>query len=96
MAKKLGTDKHPLILRVQTQQQAYQVVAKCNEHGLKFILGIEPDKPVDVSDLERALDPSLPATSTKAGHLPAVSTKVGRNEPCPCGSGKKYKHCCGA
>ena len=22
--------------------------------------------------------------------------KVGRNEPCPCGSGKKYKHCCGA
>ncbi|MGE5568061.1 MAG: preprotein translocase subunit SecA [Rhodospirillales bacterium] len=24
------------------------------------------------------------------------STKVGRNEPCPCGSGKKYKKCCGA
>ena len=23
------------------------------------------------------------------------STKIGRNEPCPCGSGKKYKHCCG-
>lgn len=20
--------------------------------------------------------------------------KIGRNEPCPCGSGKKYKHCC--
>ncbi|MDH3560983.1 MAG: SEC-C metal-binding domain-containing protein, partial [Gammaproteobacteria bacterium] len=20
--------------------------------------------------------------------------KVGRNDPCPCGSGKKYKHCC--
>jgi len=25
----------------------------------------------------------------------AVSDKVGRNEPCPCGSGKKYKSCCG-
>jgi uncharacterized protein len=24
-----------------------------------------------------------------------VSPKVGRNDPCPCGSGKKYKHCCG-
>jgi SEC-C motif-containing protein len=23
------------------------------------------------------------------------SRKIGRNEPCPCGSGKKYKHCCG-
>ena len=22
--------------------------------------------------------------------------KVGRNDPCPCGSGKKYKNCCGA
>lgn len=25
----------------------------------------------------------------------AVSTKTGRNDPCPCGSGKKYKKCCG-
>ena len=24
------------------------------------------------------------------------SNKVGRNDPCPCGSGKKYKNCCGA
>ena len=24
-----------------------------------------------------------------------VTTKVGRNEPCPCGSGKKFKNCCG-
>jgi hypothetical protein len=27
---------------------------------------------------------------------PAVPSKVGRNDPCPCGSGKKYKKCCGA
>jgi uncharacterized protein len=27
---------------------------------------------------------------------PAVSTKIGRNEPCPCGSGRKFKKCCGA
>ena len=26
---------------------------------------------------------------------PRKVQKVGRNEPCPCGSGKKYKHCCG-
>ena len=26
---------------------------------------------------------------------PAILGKVGRNEPCPCGSGKKYKKCCG-
>lgn len=27
---------------------------------------------------------------------PVRSTKVGRNEPCPCGSGKKFKKCCGS
>ena len=27
---------------------------------------------------------------------PKRSAKVGRNDPCPCGSGKKYKNCCGA
>ena len=27
---------------------------------------------------------------------PAAASKVGRNDPCPCGSGKKYKKCCGA
>ena len=26
----------------------------------------------------------------------AFGRKVGRNEPCPCGSGRKYKRCCGA
>ena len=32
----------------------------------------------------------------EAGHSPAISDdKVGRNQPCPCGSGKKYKHCHG-
>lgn len=27
--------------------------------------------------------------------VPAPSAKIGRNDPCPCGSGKKYKKCCG-
>ena len=31
------------------------------------------------------------ATSTPRQRTP----KVGRNDPCPCGSGKKYKRCCG-
>jgi uncharacterized protein len=34
--------------------------------------------------------------SALPGHRPARSVKVGRNETCPCGSGKKYKKCCGS
>jgi len=26
---------------------------------------------------------------------PIIASKIGRNEPCPCGSGAKYKKCCG-
>lgn len=31
----------------------------------------------------------------EAATKPATSQKIGRNEACPCGSGKKYKKCCG-
>lgn len=34
--------------------------------------------------------------ATRTVVAPRRVTKVGRNDPCPCGSGKKYKRCCGA
>lgn len=39
----------------------------------------------------------MPKESKEVTHTPVVNTdpKVGRNDPCPCGSGKKYKNCCG-
>ena len=33
--------------------------------------------------------------STPKPEQPKITQKVGRNDPCPCGSGKKYKNCCG-
>jgi len=36
---------------------------------------------------------SLASDPAAHGHL---SSSIGRNEPCPCGSGRKYKRCCGA
>ena len=38
---------------------------------------------------------NAPARAAKAETFVRSGRKVGRNEPCPCGSGKKYKHCCG-
>ena len=37
------------------------------------------------------------APTGEINHTPIVNTepKIGRNDPCPCGSGKKYKNCCG-
>ncbi len=33
--------------------------------------------------------------STPKEETPVITQKVGRNDPCPCGSGKKFKNCCG-
>ena len=43
---------------------------------------------------ERKMFTNKDDTLTK-GPQRRESAKVGRNDPCPCGSGKKYKHCCG-
>ena len=37
----------------------------------------------------------VPMRGAESGTLRRESPKVGRNDPCPCGSGKKYKKCCG-
>jgi SWIM/SEC-C metal-binding protein len=83
---KIGTEKRPIIVRVQTEQRGLYVAEQCAKHGWHYIIGLEPDKPEDISDLERALHPTAPVKTEK----------VSRNDPCPCGSGKKYKKCCGA
>ncbi len=42
------------------------------------------------------LDRLAPDGGVKRPALKRAAEKVGRNDPCPCGSGKKYKKCCGA
>jgi SWIM/SEC-C metal-binding protein len=82
---KLGSDKRPAVARVKTHERSQEIMDLCNEHGWKVIVGIEPDKPENISDVERLVNPQKP--------LVAIS-KVGRNDPCPCGSGLKHKKCC--
>lgn len=83
---KLGSQKNPLILRVADESKIDSIAAICHENGWQFILGYEPDEEEDITDLERKLHPP-------ARHK---ASKVGRNEPCICGSGKKFKKCCGS
>jgi SWIM/SEC-C metal-binding protein len=81
----IGTRKQPAIVRVQTEDQAQRVLEFCQENEIVVVVGLEPNKAEDLSDIERALLAREPART-----LP----KVGRNDPCPCGRGKKFKKCC--
>jgi preprotein translocase subunit SecA len=55
----------------------------------------EDDFGGDTMTLTRPESQAVPAEQRDPKN-PATWGKVGRNEPCPCGSGKKYKHCHGA
>jgi uncharacterized protein len=50
---------------------------------------------LDLNDWRLAQFEAAPSVRTGANPFATSSGKVGRNEPCPCGSGKKYKRCCG-
>jgi len=83
---KLGTEKKPAVVNVQTEERVKELESIFEENGWEYTIELEPDKPEDTTDLEILLHPVKSRIAEK---------KVGRNEPCPCGSGKKYKKCCG-
>ena len=82
---KLGTKKRPVVARVRTVERAAWVMEFCDAYGWHCIVGVEPDKPEDISDVERLLNPPT---------VRRLNRPPGRNERCPCGSGRKYKRCC--
>jgi len=83
---KLGTEKNPAVVSVQTEKRVKEIDVLCKEHGWTCSIERQPDKPEDTADIERLLHPQKPTIA---------ETKIGRNDPCPCGSGRKYKKCCG-
>lgn len=82
---KLGTEKNPAKVSVKTKKRAKEVESIFNKNDWKYTIELDRDKPEDTTDLDLLLNPQQPIVAEK---------KVGRNDPCPCGSGKKYKKCC--
>ena len=83
---KLGTEMNPATVMVQTDKRVKEITSLCDEKGWTVKIELAPNKPENIDDLTRLLNPVKPLVGPK---------KVGRNEPCSCGSGKKYKACCG-
>jgi preprotein translocase subunit SecA len=52
-------------------------------------------EPIQREQVAKPIDPAQMSSDSKRTPIKKSTTKVGRNDPCPCGSGKKYKHCCG-
>jgi hypothetical protein len=64
---------------------------------IETLLREMPFTPFDDNDFSRLTNGQVKKGLQYAGPLPHTArpqTKIGRNDPCPCGSGKKFKHCC--
>jgi preprotein translocase subunit SecA len=80
-------------LEIRTQPQ--QVAAEGEEPEQLAATGTDGARPARPPRTARPR-PAVAATATASGDgQPENWGKVGRNAPCPCGSGKKYKHCHG-
>ncbi|MFO7612225.1 MAG: preprotein translocase subunit SecA [Clostridia bacterium] len=65
------------------------------ESAAKFILGIRASRPEEIKPREHVMNINT-SHDSKSLLRQKSAVKVGRNDPCPCGSGKKYKKCHGA
>jgi preprotein translocase subunit SecA len=50
----------------------------------------------EVNEIDQKNKDEVKKSSSKKDNVEDGIPKVGRNDPCPCGSNKKYKHCHGA
>ena len=73
------------------------VAYKREGHALfqSLLSSIQHDVAQAIFHVELVKKKPQPVTAQARREGAVVGKKVGRNDPCPCGSGKKYKHCCG-
>lgn len=84
--------------RMESYDMFDEMTATIRENTVRMLLTLIPRRREDV---ERKAVAKVTATSSGGDDTVKASpvrkgNKVGPNDPCPCGSGKKYKKCCGA
>ena len=82
---KMDVTRTLLNVRIQTQEEAAQAAQAIEQQG-EHLSNVTYTHPNEDGSVATETDPA-----TVAAEVP----RVGRNDPCPCGSGKKYKNCHG-
>ena len=82
---KMDVTRMLMTVRIQSQEEVAQAAEAIEQRADRFS-NVTYTHPNEDGSVSQEADPA-----TMAAQVP----KVGRNEPCPCGSGKKFKHCHG-
>lgn len=85
-AVKIGTEKNPLTLVVKSEEKKIAVAEIVKENELFAEITVDSTADENIQELTTILNKP---TTTRFEKTP------NRNDPCVCGSGKKYKKCCG-
>jgi preprotein translocase subunit SecA len=75
-----------------------EMIERIKEETIRFLFRIQIARPEEIAVKEKARQEKITYShGEENARTPVRRTKkkVGRNQPCPCGSGKKYKKCCG-
>ncbi len=86
---KLEITRILMTVRIQSQEEVARAASAIEERA-EHISNVTYTHPNEDGSVSQDPDPAT-AVAAAVGQVP----KVGRNDPCPCGSGKKYKHCHG-
>ncbi|HUT42844.1 MAG TPA: preprotein translocase subunit SecA [Desulfobacterales bacterium] len=90
----------PLIVYKKEGFELFQeMISRIKEETLGILFRIQISEPQNIADLQQPKEQKMVFSSgdepAKKNPVKRTEKKVGRNAPCPCGSGKKYKKCCG-
>ena len=94
--------QNPLIVYKKEGFEMFQdLIERIKEETLGILFRIQLAEPASLTEMQQQQDQELVFSGGGDGPSPKKkpvrrsNEKVGRNDPCPCGSGKKYKKCCG-
>ncbi|WP_319526064.1 preprotein translocase subunit SecA [uncultured Desulfosarcina sp.] len=93
--------QNPLLVYKKEGFEMFQeTIERIKSETLGILFRIQLAEPDHIEELQQPKE--QPLVFSGGGDAPAAkkpvkreASKVGRNDPCPCGSGKKYKKCCG-
>ena len=82
--------------KIQGTDMFDEMVNDIREDTVRKLLTVQPrEKAVERTAVAKVTSEGFAGGEKPVAKKPVKVVKIGRNEPCPCGSGKKYKKCCG-
>ena len=86
--------------KIESFNMFEELVKAIREESVKAVFSLKPKRKEQVVNVKMTNNVTNLMTNASGEDTPKrkpvkAEKKIGRNDPCPCGSGKKYKNCCG-